>query len=395
MRSKRLRPPWITNAILGFLLTGIALLFAPVVSQAAPQPVDAVKKDRDIEALARAAQQNGRWLEACRLYEEVCRKDKPSAEAREALQECTRRYYLSRRHNDRTYHDALAKLAPADEALKIYQRVLDTLSKHYVDPSKTDVNTLFHQGVQELLYALDEEAFTNEYLTTSDKKLLEPLRLHLHELRERKIESWPEARTALIKLAAVTQELGLAVSAKRTVIPFALEFACGAINSLDEYSFFLTPFHLNALRGKYVGVGVDLAITDQRLEIARVYPNSPAAELDLKPGDRILQIDKQPVENLSPDVVAERLLGEADTVIELEVWSVEQLKSRSVRLLRRSIVMSSVEQHLLTEMELGMGSSSDDLIGYIRIYSFQETTTQEVKEAIAQLQTAGMKARSA
>ena len=230
MRSKRLRPPWITNAILGFLLTGIALLFAPVVSQAAPQPVDAVKKDRDIEALARAAQQNGRWLEACRLYEEVCRKDKPSAEVREALQECTRRYYLSRRHNDRTYHAALAKLAPADEALKIYQRVLDTLSKHYVDPSKTDVNTLFHQGVQELLYALDEEAFTNEYLTTSDKKLLEPLRLHLHELRERKIESWPEARTALIKLAAVTQELGLAVSASAP--SFRLRWSSRAARSI-------------------------------------------------------------------------------------------------------------------------------------------------------------------
>ena len=170
------------------------------------------------------------------------------------------------------------------------------------------------------------------------------------------------------------------------VVVFALEFACGACNALDDYTLYLTPFHLNAARGKYVGVGVDLAITGQNLEIARVYPNSPAAESGLQPGDRVLQIDAQSVEKLPPDVVAERLLGDADTQIELEIVR-GQMKPYAVTMVRRAVATPSVEYRMIGDM-----MSASEEIGYVRIHSFQDTTAQEVKEAIARLQTAGMRA---
>jgi carboxyl-terminal processing protease len=346
---------------------------------------------KDLEFQARAAQKQGNWLVAARLYEEALHnrdKEKVSPELRQAYQECLRRYHLQRRLNDRTYRDALAALNWR-EARDILNQVLVTLSKHYYDRQKIEPAILFQNGIQELLFALDDEAFTKTYLGTTDQKRLQPLREKLNDLRawikNQSDLRWNDAGVKVMELAQQAQQLGLATNLNRTIVVFLLEFACGACNALDEYSFYLTPFYINAMRGKYVGVGIDLAITGQNLEVSRVYPSSPAEEQGLLPGDRIRKINSEAIENLTPDAVAERLLGEPDTLVELEVvrGEIELLK---VKLIRRAAVVPSVEHHMIGEM------GSPDYIGYIRINHFEESTPQDVKEALAQLQTAGMKA---
>src|SRR5205823_9426040 len=61
-----------------------------------------------------------------------------------------------------------------------------------------------------------------------------------------------------------------------------MEFAAGACNALDEYSSFLTPGHLALMqsggRGRFAGVGMDVALADERPKVTRVYPESPARE---------------------------------------------------------------------------------------------------------------------
>lgn len=373
------------------LTAGTLLCFSlPVL--AAPSPlIDTALARKDLEFQARTAQKQGNWLVAVRLYDEAFHnrdKEKISPELRQAYQECLRRYLLQRRLNDRMYRDALAALNWR-EARDILNQVLGTLSKHYYDRQKIEPAVLFQNGIQELLFALDDEAFTKTYFGTSDQKRLQPLRTKLNELKEgfknQADLKWNDASVKVMEAAQQAQALGLSANLNRTIVVFLLEFACGACNALDEYSLYLTPFYINAMRGKYVGVGIDLAITGQNLEVSRVYPSSPAEEQGLLPGDRIRKINAEAIENLTPDAVAERLLGEPDTLVELEVvrGEVELLK---VKLVRRAAVGPSVEHHMIGEM------GSPEYIGYIRINHFEESTAQDVKEALAQLQTAGMKA---
>ncbi len=393
MTAARTRPPWTNWSLLSrLLLTGIVLLLLPLALPAAPANDSAPQKDAEIQA--RAAQKSGRWLDAVRLYDDIIRgKDKPSAEVREAYQECLRRYYLQRRHNDHLYRDAVAKLTQQD-AIPVLEQILDTLSRNYYDHHKTELAMLLSEGVQELLYALDEEAFTKEYLTTTDVKRLDPFRQRLlqvrEELKDQKPTNLRQAGDKVIAVARDAHQLGAAANVKRAAVIFALEIACGACNSLDEYSLFMTPFHWNALRGKYVGVGVDLAITDHKLLISHVYPNSPAAmaETPLAPGDQVLRIDGQSVTDLPPDVVAERLLGPPETFVDLDVQPAMNLPELHYHMMRRAVATTSVEYAMYGGDSI---SPSAPDIGYIHIRSFQDSTADEVKDALARLQTEGMK----
>jgi carboxyl-terminal processing protease len=392
--AARRLPTWTPSSLVNRLIltAGILLCFS-LPALAAPSPlIDTASARKNLEFQARAAQKQGNWLVAVRLYDEAFHnrdKEKISPELRQAYQECLRRYHLQRRLNDRMYRDALATLNWR-EARDILSQVLVTLSKHYYDRQKIEPAVLFQNGIQELLYALDDEAFTRTYLGTIDQKRLQPLRDKLNDLKKDGIKNqadlkWNDASIKVMDLAQQAQTAGLSTNPNRTIVVFLLEFACGACNGLDEYSLYLTPFYINAMRGKYVGVGIDLAITGQNLEVSRVYPSSPAEEQGLLPGDRIRKINSEAIENLTPDAVAERLLGEPDTLVELEVvrGEVELLK---IKLVRRAAVVPSVEHHMIGEM------GSPEYIGYIRINHFEESTAQDVKEALAQLQTAGMKA---
>ena len=109
-------------------------------------------------------------------------------------------------------------------------------------------------------------------------------------------------------------------------------------NSLDEYSLYLAPHRYahaqTALKNRFVGIGVELIVSNRRLEIARVYKKSPAAERGLGRGDRIVRIDGQWLDPMAPDVAAERLRGEAGSTLVLQVIPAGQKTARTVKLER-------------------------------------------------------------
>ncbi|HBI41797.1 MAG TPA: hypothetical protein DDY78_02945 [Planctomycetales bacterium] len=329
------------------------------------------------------------WLEACRFYDKSLRKDRNQQEVRDAYQRCLRRLYLVRRCQDRVYKEALARLTPS-EALEVYDQVLVVVGAAYVDASKTDINTLFQQGVQELRYDFDEEVFIQEYLSGARPATVARFKRVLDGWTTHKVKSRTEAREEVLALIQAARRADLDV--KALAVAVGLEFASGACNALDEYTLFLTPGYYNdvqaALQGKYVSIGVDLgASEDQRVEIVRIYPKSPAQEAGLGEHDRILRIDRE--EALSPEASAEKLRGGDGSMVEVEVQAVGQMTSRVVRLQRRPVYLPSVMEPQLMALPTDMGSIT---VGMIQINHFQDSTVQDVKEALAQLQTAGVKA---
>jgi carboxyl-terminal processing protease len=372
----RLLPLW---AVLFALLLLNAAPAAPVnVALAAPAPLD------ELQSQAQACERNGDWVGACHKYDDMIRKDRGNVEAREAYHRCLRQYQIVRRHSDRVYREALARLSPSD-ALDIYESVLAAIPTYYVDRDKTEINVLFKHGVQEVRYALNQEAFVREHLKGAAASTVEAFKSQLAMWPDRKIDKVSDARNLILALADLAYGDKVVQDKASFAVVLALEFAFGACTGLDEYTLYLTPQHYNTIRaaqeGKFVGVGIDLAFIDQQLEVTHIYPNSPAWGV-LQEHDRIVSIDRHPVDKMRPEDVAELLRGKPDSSVNLEIAG----RPESVKLQRKPVVIPSVQSYLLMD-----NPTEGNFIGVVKITHFQATTLKEMQEALADLQSQGIK----
>jgi carboxyl-terminal processing protease len=337
----------------------------------------------ELRSVAQAHEKNADWVQACRTYDEMIRHDRTSVEAREGYHRCFRQYQIVRRHTDPLYRESLTHLKLSD-ALDIYDSVVTTVTATYY--AKTDLNALFRNGVQEVRYALGQNSFIQAHMPDASPDAVQAFKARLANWPDFKVEDPGKVRGLVVKLAGMAHDEKLVHEKGSFAIVIALEFAFGTCAGLDEYSLFLTPGQqalLDAmLRGKIVSVGLELMRTadGQPLEVARAYPKGPA--YGLLPHDRILQIDQQPTANMTPERAAELLRGEPGSVVQLIVERNGE-KLPALNLERRTVTVPSVDPPVMMK-------DGDD-IGYLRITHFQETTPDEVREALAELHSRGMK----
>jgi carboxyl-terminal processing protease len=355
----------------------LCLLPLPVAGQPA-SPMKWRQKALEFE-------RRGAWLEACRCYDEILRRDRDNVGIREAYQRCLRRLHLTARHEDTVYRQTLQKLTPS-QALDAYEQVLALLSVAYPDRAKTNISLLFYQGLQELRLALEDPIFRKHYLSGVKPDVLKAFTARLADWPVRKIATRSEAREQVRAVIRSAPRDGLAL---RPLLfsAFALEFAAGACNALDEYSSFLTPGNLalaqSVERGKLVGVGLELGVVNERLQITRVYPKGPASDAGMMRGERVIRIAGKPVAELPAEAAADRLLGEVGSTVEVEVETPGMMpRKRTVRLVRRAVTVASAEYQ---PFPLG------DMIqaGYLRISYFSEDTLHAVQEALGEAITRG------
>jgi carboxyl-terminal processing protease len=371
------------------VLSGVLLFFFTSLVPAAPLK-DIVGDD--LKNQAKVAQQKGEWAQACALYEKSLQQNRNQPDCREGIAQCTRRIHQGRRFTEPGYALSLGKLS-FSQSLDVYEQVLNVVSLAYVDSSKADLNVLFQRGVEEVRFALDSDAFRRSCLVDARPDLIERCQRRLHEWDSFKIaakgdgvdQALAVAREQVQTLVRTLQNEGLDLK-PRAMVALTFEFAAGACNALDEYSFFLTPGFFNdlsaSLRGKTATIGVELIAGQTGLEISRVYPSSPAEEANLKPGVRIRSIDGKAVSKLTPEVVADRLRGENGSSLEIEVQYPGRMDTDTIKLVRRPVVVTSVDVTVIP---------TPDYIGHVRVYHFQDSTAQEIKEAITHLQGRGIK----
>jgi carboxyl-terminal processing protease len=331
---------------------------------------------------AREFEKSGAWLAACRWYEEALRKNSKHAPTREAYQLCLRRLQLLARHRDPAYRLAVSKFTPP-QSLDLYEQVLGVVTAAYVDKAKTDLTALFQHGLRELRLALEEEAFRRRYLAGVRPEALAGFKARLAAWPARKIHNRAEAREQLLAVLQAARKEGV-LTRQGLFNVFALEFAAGACNALDHYSSFLSPGQHGsaqaALRGKSVGVGVELVTRDGELRVGRVWDKSPAKDAEIAEGDRVLRINRQAVDHVPAETAAERLRGEPGSLVEVEFErpaddKTKEAVRRVIRMERRPVATPSVEHDVLP-LEGGHHA------GYLRINHFQDSTLQDVKEAL-------------
>jgi carboxyl-terminal processing protease len=152
----------------------------------------------------------------------------------------------------------------------------------------------------------------------------------------------------------------------------------------DPYTRYLNEAELKAYTDAsaetYVGIGVLISLNDAAMPtVIRVYRNSPAERGGVQAGDVITAVDDYIVEpGTDLSEVSRRLRGVAGT--EVFVTLNRGGEAVSLTLTRAAVEIEYVESRML---------SAD--IGYIALSEFSIRCHIEVKEAIASLQSRGMK----
>lgn len=332
---------------------------------------------------ARDLEEQGQWLKACELYEQILSKDRGVAEVRDRYHICLRHAQQQRRYRDATYRQQLVEL-PLYYALEVYGEVLAKLQLYYVERERVDLTLLFRQGLEELHFALTEETFRQLYLPAARPEAIRVFAAQLQAQWGNKVLRRPrEAQTCVEAVALAAKD---ALGLKPTAV--VLEFVCGACNGLDEYTGYLTPGQLRdetlAWKGELIGVGMEVSREEQNLIVSQVFAGSPAERAGIKVGDRLLRIGTTLTVNLPAETAGELLKGEVNSSLDLELLSLAETVPHTVRLTRELVKLPSVsEPRFLAERELG--------IGYLQLISFQDTTLQELDDALLKLQAWGMK----
>lgn len=153
----------------------------------------------------------------------------------------------------------------------------------------------------------------------------------------------------------------------------------GMIRALDPHSSFMSAterrdFEMKT-KGQFVGIGVEVGIRENVLQIITAIAGGPAAEAGLESGDTILAIDGEDVSKMSLDHLYVRLHGEIGSKVTLTVRHVNMLAPRN-HTITRAIVKTPITFSKLL----------DPHYGYVSLKSFGQGSAVKVKEEIERLQ---------
>ena len=152
----------------------------------------------------------------------------------------------------------------------------------------------------------------------------------------------------------------------------------GMIKSLDPHSAYLTPDQYKELQvdtsGTFGGLGIVISMQNDQLTVVSPIEDTPAFKAGLKAGDRIMKIDGQITKGMSIQDAVKKMRGPENTKVTLTILRKDMKEPKDYEITRAVIKIKSVKHNVY-----------DDSIGYIRISAFQESTVDELKKALQQV----------
>ncbi len=157
----------------------------------------------------------------------------------------------------------------------------------------------------------------------------------------------------------------------------------GAISGMmaalgDQHTSYLDPTQFeesNAqLQGEeYEGIGAWVDISGEFLTIISPMPGSPAEEAGLRAEDKVVGVNGEDVTGLDGESVRQKIIGPRGTTVILTIQR-EGQENFDVEVERANIVVPSVESKML-----------DNQIAYIRLFTFGDDTSRDLRKAIKEL----------
>jgi carboxyl-terminal processing protease len=151
------------------------------------------------------------------------------------------------------------------------------------------------------------------------------------------------------------------------------------LKSLDPYTVYYPESEVEDYKfmttGQYGGIGARIRKDGEDIVISEPYEDSPARTAGLIAGDILLEVDGINVKGKSVNDMSSFLKGTPGTKLKVKVKRPQTENILEIEIIRKEIKVSSVPYH--AEIDKG--------IGYIKLTSFTQNVSNEVKDALVDL----------
>ena len=160
----------------------------------------------------------------------------------------------------------------------------------------------------------------------------------------------------------------------------------GMLRQLDPHSRYFSREEALQMRegmsGSYFGIGIHYMMQQDSVYITQVNPDGPAAMKGLQAGDRIIAIDGISLggKQLGNIDILKKIRGAKGTTVSLLLWRKSLTAPFTAEITRGSIPDRSVKAAYMVT----------DKVGYLALRIFNQTTRDEVDQALGKLKSKGM-----
>ncbi|MBR5844036.1 MAG: PDZ domain-containing protein [Bacteroidaceae bacterium] len=151
------------------------------------------------------------------------------------------------------------------------------------------------------------------------------------------------------------------------------------LSTLDPYTIYFTEEEAKQFAeqntGEYAGVGCTIMQRDSAVYVSEPFDNTPAQEVGLRAGDKIVMIDNDTVVGWKSDEVSKRMRGLPNTNLRMVVERPGNNTPIEVNITRRIIQRNPVVYY---------GTIANG-VGYIMLETFSEKAADEVRKAFIDL----------
>ena len=152
----------------------------------------------------------------------------------------------------------------------------------------------------------------------------------------------------------------------------------GLLQSLDPYSSYMSPEIFKEMQtetsGEFGGLGIEVSMEAGVVKVITPIDDTPASKAGIKAGDYIVKINNIQVQGKSLSEAVDLMRGPVESSIELTVRRRGVKKALTFNIIRKIIEVQSVKSDLL-----------ENNIGYIRLTSFNDNSSEQIKKKIKKL----------
>jgi carboxyl-terminal processing protease len=282
-----------------------------------------------------------------------------------------------------------ARLVPDHDATEL--RVLDwtlwNVSKYYVEPGRIDpqamtlaaLEALEHGIAEVLVEPLDDGKRVRVRVGTAEKVF-----------RIGQVEAlWAVGPHVREVFRFVVKNTTLDESEQREA-----EYAvvAGVLSTLDPHTNLLRPDDFEDMqastKGSFGGLGIEVGMREGSITVIRVIEDNPASKVDMRPGDRIVQIDAESTVTMSINEAVDRLRGPAGTTVTVHVMREGLSKPKPLEITRATIQLDSVIGDVLEGTD---PSGKPQKVGLVQIpRNFSQHTGRELRDKLAEFERVGV-----
>lgn len=370
------------------------------------------------EAKAKAAQSEGRWLDAQELLFRLNLLYEKDGRFEEDLTRTSTRLMMIRLYAPKRLHqmrdaDRVAqgldplppfngmgenwheKLADIDDP-NVVVRALNHAQLAHVDGAS--MSDMLLGGLENVRTLVTTPDVASAFPKIKDKQAVSDFLAEINTLdaslkkRGDRADAYDLTRTLRKLLDANTATVDIDLAA------LLHEFGNGAMSRLDRFSAIIWPDELRQFRrttqGRFTGVGIQIQLDDaQRLKVVTPLEGTPAQRAGILPGDIITEVDGDSTIGITLTGAVERITGERGTKVSLTIERAGADEPITFPLVREEIPIYSVKGWRRSgphETDWDWFIDPENHIGYLRITQFADGVTREFDRAVRQMKDAGL-----